>query len=142
MISLADILRETSAQAGFRAQDLVGRTPHPDIYQARDRAVLLARRLRPDFSLPFLGRHLGGRDHTTILACERRATTRLSEDAVEAETVSAVLACLGLDELPEADETARYRGVLARELVIAEARVADLIAQLAALNEPPAAEAT
>ena len=134
MISFADILRETAVQAGLRAHDLVGRTPHPDICAARDRAVLVARRLRPDFSTPFLGRNLGGRDHTSVLASERRATTRLQAEPGEAQAVAEVLARLGVDELPGADEGARRRGVLRRELAYAEQRVAQLRAQLAEME--------
>lgn len=135
MISFADILREAADQAGFRARDLVGRTPHPDIWQARDRAVLVARRLRPDLSSPFLGRNLGGRDHTSILSCERRAEARLAaEEPGEAQAISEILARLGVDDLPAAAEGARRRGVLRRELAYAEERVAQLRAQLAELE--------
>lgn len=134
MVSFADILRETALQAGFRAHDLVGRTPHPDIWAARDRAVLVARRLRPDFSTPFLGRNLGGRDHTSVLACERRATTRLQAEPGEAQAVSEVLARLGVDELPAPDEGARRLGVLRRELTVAEQRVVQLRAQIAEME--------
>lgn len=135
MISLADILSAAAAQAGFTARDLVGRTPHPDIWAARDRAVLLARRLRPDFSAPFLGRHLGGRDHSSILASERRAEERLAlAGGAEPAAVGEVLARLGVDELPPVDETARLRILLERELRAAEALADDIRAKLSALT--------
>lgn len=138
-IPLAEILTATAAQAGLTRDDLAGRTPRADVFRARDRAVLVARRVRPEFSSPFLGGQLGGRDHTTILDCEHRAERRLGDPA-EAAAVADILARLGLDHLPEPDRKARSRIDLTRELKRAETYVETLRAQLTALDETPAAE--
>jgi chromosomal replication initiator protein len=52
----------------------------------RQVAMYLARELTDD-SLPAIGRHFGGRDHTTVLHAWRRTTERLATDAGSRATV-------------------------------------------------------
>ena len=52
----------------------------------RQVAMYLARELTED-SLPAIGRHFGGRDHTTVLHAWRRTTERLAADASSRKTV-------------------------------------------------------
>jgi chromosomal replication initiator protein len=52
----------------------------------RQVAMYLARELTED-SLPAIGRHFGGRDHTTVLHAWRRTTQRLATDAGSRKTV-------------------------------------------------------
>lgn len=134
MISLADIVAATAAEAGLRACDLVeaGRARKHSLF--RDRAVLLARRLRPDFSTPFLGDRFG-RHHTSILDSERRAADLIETNPAEAAAVAATLRRLGVDHLPPPPADALRVGNLHRELTFAEARVAKLRAEIAALTE-------
>lgn len=53
---------------------------------ARHSAIWLARKLT-DYSLPQIGRHFGGRDHTTVLAAVMRMNDRIASDAPEASLV-------------------------------------------------------
>ena len=61
--------------------DVVGpRRDNLAVY-ARDAVVWVTRQMRPNISTPALGRALGGRDHTTILAALRRIEFRRAQDA-------------------------------------------------------------
>ena len=48
--------------------------------------MYLARELTDD-SLPAIGRHFGGRDHTTVLHAWRRTSERLVADSASRKTV-------------------------------------------------------
>lgn len=138
-ISFDAILRATAICARVRLDDLTGPSRRKADARPRQLAVLITRRVRPELSLPFIGRRLGGRDHTTVLHSERRALERVeANDPFEVELLAAVLSHLGLDRLPEPQPTsyaARQRINVERDLVIARARVAALEAQLANLPE-------
>lgn len=67
-LDLIDIAVER--EAGIPIADIRGRRRHPNIVQARHLAMWLARQLTP-LSLPQIGRHWDGRDHTTVLHAVR-----------------------------------------------------------------------
>jgi chromosomal replication initiator protein len=48
-------------------------------------------------SLPSIGRHFGGRDHTTVLHAWRRTTARIAADAASREAVEKVCDQLGCE---------------------------------------------
>ena len=134
-ILLATIVRATETQAGLRPGDLVARLYGKPITTARDRAVLLARRIRPELSSPDVGSRLGGRHHTTILECQRRATARLERgDAEEVAALGEVLSQLGLERLPPPHPHAATLSRLARDLRSLEARAESLRAKIAGLT--------
>ncbi|HUN78086.1 MAG TPA: chromosomal replication initiator protein DnaA [Solirubrobacteraceae bacterium] len=62
----------------------------------RQLAMYLSRELTEE-SLPYIGRHFGGRDHTTVLHACRRAGTRLEHDATCREAVESIRRELGQD---------------------------------------------
>lgn len=138
-ISFDAILRATAICAKVRLDDLIGPSRRHEVVRPRHVAVLIARRVRPDLSLPFLAGRLGDRDHTTALHAERRALERVEAgEEIDTRLLAAVLSRLGLDRLPEPQPTsyaARQRINVERDLVIARARVAALEAQLANLPE-------
>ncbi len=61
-----DIIRETARAYGFRVTDLKAARRDIEASHARHVAMLLCKILTQR-SLPFIGKMLGGRDHTTIL---------------------------------------------------------------------------
>jgi chromosomal replication initiator protein len=60
--------------------DLIGERRHPEPTRARHVAIYLARTMTTK-SLPEIGRHMGGRDHTTILHAYRKIAGLVAEDA-------------------------------------------------------------
>ena len=65
-LSVKDIAQAAIVDSGLSLDDVLGprRTRHLANY--RHYAILCVWALRPDMSLPNIGKHLGGRDHTTI----------------------------------------------------------------------------
>ncbi|MDH0127126.1 hypothetical protein N7376_24465 [Brucella intermedia GD04153] len=66
-LSIRDIVSDAVAGTAFTFDDVVGNRRTRSMCNIRHFAVLSAWAFRPDMSLPAIGRHLGGRDHTTIL---------------------------------------------------------------------------
>ena len=56
--------------------------------------MYLARELTSE-SLPSIGRHFGGRDHTTVLHAWRRTTARIATDDASREAVEKLCSQLG-----------------------------------------------
>ena len=75
--SIAEIQAAACAHFGITTQELLSATRTPRIVWPRQLAMYLARELTGE-SLPAIGRHFGGRDHTTVLHACRRATAKLS----------------------------------------------------------------
>lgn len=64
-VPISEILQGVSAESGVPLEDLLGRCRLQGLVRARQVAYLLAR--EQGYSLPRIGRALGGRDHTTVL---------------------------------------------------------------------------
>jgi chromosomal replication initiator protein len=77
--SIAEIQAAVGAHFGLTPDELLSTTRSARIAWPRQVAMYLARELTGE-SLPAIGRHFGGRDHTTVLHACRRATTRLAAD--------------------------------------------------------------
>lgn len=134
-ISFDAIVRAAALVARIAPADLIGPSRLRPLVRPRQRAMLLARRIRPDLSLPNLGRRLGGRDHTTVLHGAKRAERRLRDgEQDELSAVALTLQYLGLDRLPERPDMARPRAMVAYELSRVEARAAQLRAELETLG--------
>jgi chromosomal replication initiator protein len=78
---------------GVSAQELLSSSRSPRIAWPRQLAMYLARELT-DESLPAIGRHFGGRDHTTVMYACRRAGARIDGDATVREAVEKLRAML------------------------------------------------
>jgi chromosomal replication initiator protein len=78
--SLQDIAEATCAHFSLTAEELLSSSRASRVAWPRQVAMYLARELTND-SLPKIGRHFGGRDHTTVLYACRRASARISADA-------------------------------------------------------------
>jgi chromosomal replication initiator protein len=70
----------------LKATDLQGKTRRREVVQARGVAMLLARRLT-GASYQAVGRHFGGRDHSTVMHACRRITEQLKSDPALKRTV-------------------------------------------------------
>jgi chromosomal replication initiator protein len=77
--SIAEIQAAVGAHFGLTPGELLSTTRSARIAWPRQVAMYLARELTGE-SLPSIGRHFGGRDHTTVLHACRRAGTRLADD--------------------------------------------------------------
>jgi chromosomal replication initiator protein len=77
--SIAEIQAAVGAHFGLTPGELLSTTRAARIAWPRQVAMYLARELTGE-SLPAIGRHFGGRDHTTVLHACRRASVRLASD--------------------------------------------------------------
>jgi len=77
--SIAEIQAAVGAHFGLTPGELLSTTRSARIAWPRQVAMYLARELTGE-SLPAIGRHFGGRDHTTVLHACRRTSTRLAAD--------------------------------------------------------------
>ncbi|SDH89974.1 helix-turn-helix domain-containing protein [Roseospirillum parvum] len=73
------IIAAVSADTGVSAGDIISDRRTAALVRVRDLAVLLAREMTPA-SLSAIGREIGDRDHTTVIAALGRAQERLSSD--------------------------------------------------------------
>jgi len=92
--SVSAILAAVAEVTKIPAQELLGpRRARPQA-RARQIAYRLFRRLRPDLSLPAIGRAMGMRDHTTIISGLRRGDLLMETDTPWREQHDAVMAVL------------------------------------------------
>ncbi|HEX2161091.1 MAG TPA: chromosomal replication initiator protein DnaA [Thermoleophilaceae bacterium] len=84
--SVDDVVTATASLFGLTANQLVARDRRPDVARARKVAIYLARELTGK-SLPEIGRRLGGRDHSTILAAVRSLSGDIERDSELAQAV-------------------------------------------------------
>lgn len=80
------ILSCVSTAADLRPGDIIGKRRSRHIAQARQTALLLARRLT-SHKLESLGALVGGRDHSTVIYSLRQAEERLDKDPVYARLI-------------------------------------------------------
>jgi chromosomal replication initiator protein len=84
--SLGDIQAAAAAALDVPSESLLAHDRRPRVALARQVAMYLARELT-DQSLPAIGRHFGGRNHSTVLHAHRRITAELGK---RRETTGAV----------------------------------------------------
>lgn len=95
--SLADIQLAACKQFGITPEELLSSSRAARIAWPRQVAMYLARELTAE-SLPAIGRHFGGRDHTTVLHACRRTNERISTDATSRASVHKLLSLLNNTE--------------------------------------------
>ncbi len=91
--TIQDITDAACAHFGLTADELLSSSRVARISGPRQIAMYLARELTED-SLPTIGRHFGGRDHTTVMHAHRRTATRIAADAATRTHVDNLLATL------------------------------------------------
>ncbi len=65
-LAAEDIIRATADEFGFAVDEVLGASRRQPLVLCRQVAMYLCRELT-DLSLPKIGGHFGGRDHTTVL---------------------------------------------------------------------------
>jgi len=91
--TIADIQAVVGQHFGLSTDELLSSSRSTRITWPRQLAMYLARELTAE-SLPAIGRHFGGRDHTTVLHACRRASTRIASDEACREAVDKLLRTL------------------------------------------------
>jgi chromosomal replication initiator protein len=94
MRSIAEIQAAACEYFGLSCEELLSSARTPRIAWPRQVAMYLARQLTTE-SLPAIGRHFGGRDHTTVLYACRRTSARILDDDVTREAVDKLARTLG-----------------------------------------------
>jgi chromosomal replication initiator protein len=103
--SVAEIQAAACKHFGLSADELLSSARTQRIAWPRQVAMYLSRELTGE-SLPAIGRHFGGRDHTTVLHAWRRTGARIASDEASREAVETVeTLCKSLD--PAGPRTAR-----------------------------------
>src|SRR5690606_34119875 len=74
-----EVIRIVAEHFSLRPEDLTGRKRTKEIASARQIAMYLLRE-ENDLSLPAIGDHLGGRDHSTVRYGVERVTEELDRD--------------------------------------------------------------
>jgi chromosomal replication initiator protein len=92
--SVSEIQAAACEHFGLSSEELLSSARTPRIAWPRQVAMYLARELTSE-SLPSIGRHFGGRDHTTVLHAWRRTTARIATDDAAREAVEKL--CSQLD---------------------------------------------
>jgi chromosomal replication initiator protein len=94
--SVDEIQTAACEQFGLSAEELLSSARTARIAWPRQVAMYLARELTGE-SLPSIGRHFGGRDHTTVLHAWRRTTARIAADTDSREAVEKLCGQLGCE---------------------------------------------
>jgi chromosomal replication initiator protein len=95
--SAEEIQRATCELFGLSADELLSAARTPRIAWPRQLAMYLTRELTGE-SLPAIGRHFGGRDHTTVMHACRRTAVRLADDTDAREAVQKLCRALGCEQ--------------------------------------------
>ncbi len=94
--SVGEIQAAVGAHFGLAPEELLSTTRTTRIAWPRQVAMYLARELTGE-SLPAIGRHFGGRDHTTVLHAWRRTNARILADEDSREAVEKLCGELGCE---------------------------------------------
>jgi chromosomal replication initiator protein len=94
--SVGEIQAAACEHFGLSTEELLSTARTARIAWPRQVAMYLSRELTGE-SLPSIGRHFGGRDHTTVLHAWRRTTARIAADAASREAVEKVCDQLGCE---------------------------------------------
>ncbi len=78
-ISVGDIKAATCKHFGLTSEELLSSSRKAQVAWPRQVAMYLARELTGQ-SLPAIGRHFGGRDHTTVMHACQRTASRITEE--------------------------------------------------------------
>jgi chromosomal replication initiator protein len=92
--TVAEIKDAACRQFGISGDELVSASRSARVAWPRQLAMYLSRELTGE-SLPAIGRHFGGRDHTTVLHAWRRASARVASDQTSREAVEKLCRDLG-----------------------------------------------
>lgn len=123
-ILVRSVIEAAARLEGLTVDELLSRDQSRAIARPRQRAMYVARRVRPDISLPRMGAIFGGRDHTTVFHAIEVVARRCAADEAEAQAVSGLLTLVSHDE----------RALLNAEIIAAEMHLTACRSRLAILN--------
>ena len=103
--TVSEIQMATCKYFGLSTDELLSSGRSARIAWPRQVAMYLSRELT-DESLPSIGRHFGGRDHTTVLHAWRRTTARIADDDASREAVEKL--CSQLSSAPTQPQSPRH----------------------------------
>jgi len=106
--SLADIQAAICQQFGLSPDELLSTDRSRRVAWPRQLAMYLSRELTHE-SLPAIGRHFGGRDHSTVLHAWKRTRARLAIDSTMRATLEQLCTHLQLELPPHATRHAPDR---------------------------------
>ncbi len=106
--SVSEIQAAACRHFGLTTEELLSTARTARIAWPRQVAMYLARELTGE-SLPSIGRHFGGRDHTTVLHAWRRTTARIADDEASRKAVEKLCGELGYERpQPQPHNPDRY----------------------------------
>ena len=85
-VSIERIQRIVAERFGFHRRDLLSERRSADVVLPRQVAMYLAKKMTLR-SLPKIGRHFGGRDHTTVMHGIRKTETLIQKDSALAQLI-------------------------------------------------------
>jgi chromosomal replication initiator protein len=88
--SVTEIIEATATEFGVGSDAMLARDRRPRVAMARQVAMYVARELT-SHSLPEIGRHMGGRNHTTVLHAVNRVRTAIRSDPAVGTAVDNLL---------------------------------------------------
>jgi chromosomal replication initiator protein len=94
--SLGDIQQAAAVALDVPPESLLAHDRRPRVALARQVAMYLARELT-DQSLPAIGRHFGGRNHSTVLHAHRRIASELGKQPKTTDAVERARSTLGAE---------------------------------------------
>jgi len=100
--SITEIQAATCTHFELSAEELLSTSRTARVAWPRQVAMYLARELTGE-SLPAIGRHFGGRDHTTVLHAWRRTSARIAKDDASREAVENL--CRSLNKTERRDSS-------------------------------------
>ena len=95
--SLSDIQSAICEQFDLSPAELLSSDRARRVAWPRQLAMYLARELTPE-SLPAIGRHFGGRDHSTVLHAWKRTRARILSDSTTREAIDTLYTRLQVDD--------------------------------------------
>lgn len=97
-ITIAAIQKATAERYHIRLIEMVSQRRARSVARPRQVAMYLAKELTP-CSLPMIGRHFGGRDHTTVMHACRVVPELMQRDRSLTEDVALIIGALRDDQL-------------------------------------------
>ncbi|MBM4010457.1 MAG: helix-turn-helix domain-containing protein [Planctomycetota bacterium] len=91
--SISAVIQATARAQGIADDRIVGEDRHRTAVRSRGLAMFIARTCT-GMSLGAIGRHFGGREHTTVMRCIRGIESRLASDSGLAAELREILAAL------------------------------------------------
>jgi len=90
VIRIADIQRVIAEKRHISVRAIKGPCRHPKLVRTRHDAIYLSRRLT-GHSLNVIGKHFGGRDHSTIIHAYRKVQHRIHRNQKTRMAIAALI---------------------------------------------------